>query len=567
MITLLDTRQPLVPGSRTAKARGAYFTDARIARFLVDWALRTPRDTVLDPSCGDGVFLEAAMRRLAHLGASEPGGVTGVEVERQTAVHVRREMSRCFAHPGPRVLNADFFALEPPSIGSYDAVVGNPPFIRYQTFSGDLRQGALACAERAGVRLTKMTNSWAPFLVHSVEFVATGGRLAMVLPAELCHAGYAAPIRRFLAQKFRSLKILSFRQKLFPHLSQDTVLLLADSKGRANEVFGLRDFDSSDDLNGFYPERDRSAKRIDVDALDAGEVRFIEYYLPRTVRELYCELKKHSAVYRLGEIAEVGIGYVTGANDYFHLGEKELDRLGIDRSYVCPTVCRSRAFRGVEFSSNDWQVGLTHGDTAYLLLVNDGRPPPTVKKYLDAGVRRHIHERYKCRSRNPWYRVPHVHAADAFLSYMSGRRSFLVANRAGAVACNSVHVVRTFGLNEASGYGLAVGWHTSLARLSAEIEGHALGGGMLKLEPSEASRVLLPLPTGATVPVRELGELLDGLLRSRQAATAQRTADKVILQGQLGLTANECKLLTDATDQLVARRMGRSGAQSRRNHG
>lgn len=35
-------------------------------------------------------------------------------------------------------------------------------------------------------------------------------------------------------------------------------------------------------------------------------------------------------------------------------------------------------------------------------------------------------------------------------------------------------------------------WDTSFVRLSCEIEGHPLGGGMLKLEPREAARVLLP---------------------------------------------------------------------------
>jgi len=35
-------------------------------------------------------------------------------------------------------------------------------------------------------------------------------------------------------------------------------------------------------------------------------------------------------------------------------------------------------------------------------------------------------------------------------------------------------------------------WETDFARLSCELEGHPLGGGMLKLEPREAAQIALP---------------------------------------------------------------------------
>ena len=38
-------------------------------------------------------------------------------------------------------------------------------------------------------------------------------------------------------------------------------------------------------------------------------------------------------------------------------------------------------------------------------------------------------------------------------------------------------------------------WSHPLVDLSCELEGHPLGGGMLKMEPREASNVLIPLDT------------------------------------------------------------------------
>jgi adenine-specific DNA-methyltransferase len=94
--------------------------------------------------------------------------------------------------------------------------------------------------------------------------------------------------------------------------------------------------------------------------------------------------------------------------------------------------------------------------------------------------------------------LPDVHIPDAFLSYMSGEGPNLVANAAGCVCTNSVHSVR---LND--GWRLAdvvKRWRRPTTPLSCEVEGHPLGGGMLKLEPGEAARIVLTAPDARLSP-------------------------------------------------------------------
>ncbi len=62
--------EPAVITADTAevrKARGAFFTPDAITRYITDWAIRTSRDTVLEPSAGDAAFLVQAVRRLRAL--------------------------------------------------------------------------------------------------------------------------------------------------------------------------------------------------------------------------------------------------------------------------------------------------------------------------------------------------------------------------------------------------------------------------------------------------------------------------------------------------------------------
>src|SRR5690349_1402770 len=126
------------------KERGAFFTPSEISSFLVDWAIRSPSESVLEPSCGEASFLLPAGVGLKQLGGQRrpSGRLHGVEVHDASA----REAERLLADAGvaAEIRVADFFDVEPES--PFDVVVGNPPYIRYQNFSGDLRAKALRAA-------------------------------------------------------------------------------------------------------------------------------------------------------------------------------------------------------------------------------------------------------------------------------------------------------------------------------------------------------------------------------------------------------------------------------------
>lgn len=550
-----------------AKALGAYYTDSQVAEFLVRWAVRNSADTVLDPAFGGGVFLRAACRRLRELGGNPSAQVYGVELD--SAVH--RHIGEKLCEDGVAPINlvaSDFFAITPDRMAPVDAVVGNPPFIRYQRFTGDVRARALARAAEQGLKLSELSSSWLPFLVHSIRMLRPGGRLAMVIPFEIGHALYAVPVLKHLDRKFESVTFLTFRKKLFPDLSQDTLLLLAEGKdaGAAGRFY-IRDLRHAGDLAhievtgaGCVP----GVRRLDRERVASGQQRLIEYLLPRKARELYAEMRAPEHTVSLGQLADVGIGYVTGANDFFHLGPGAAAEIGIPSEFLRACVRRGRALTGLRFTEADWNDALGRGDAGYLVyLPSGGTLPPAVARYVAYGESKGIHRTFKCRTRSPWYRVPHVYLPDAFLTYMSGDLPRLVSNGAGVVAPNTLHILR---LHRGAGIGsnaLAALWQTSLTRLSVEIEGHALGGGMLKLEPTEAERVLVPI-----IPKKDnldaLALELDQVARSRGEEACVSYADQALLRRRLGLSAADVRLLYDSAALLRERRTSRSILDERR---
>ncbi len=545
------------PSGDAAKALGAYYTDASVAQFLVRWVVRGPADRVLDPSFGGGVFLHAAIRRLEQLGGNPRHQVFGIEIDPAVHAQTRRVLAE-HGHIFPsNLICSDFFDVSPGRIPSLTAVVGNPPFIRYQRFSGEGRAKAIARASAEGVALSMLSSSWAPFLVHSVAMLSSGGRIGMVIPMELGHAAYARPLLEYLAQNFAYITFLTFKESLFPNLSQDTLLLLAEGKGGKAPHFNLLDLEKASDLSELDLSRSKPQK-IEVRALISGRERMIEYFIPRKARELYRELSNSRQTVRLGELAEVGIGYVTGNNKFFHLSPDEVAQWGIPSRYLKPAVRRGRGLSGLRFTRADWEELLPRGESGYLLHITDRDSlPEGLQRYLAHGEVKGIHKAYKCRIRNPWYVVPHVYLPDAFLTYMSGDYPRLVANDARAVAPNSLHILRLRSTNKLSAGGLACLWQTSLTRLSAEIEGHAMGGGMLKLEPTEAEKVLLAAPWLSQTSLEACSQELDWLVRAGRVEAAQNLADEVILLEGLRLTQAELGLLKSAAEALRERRRPR----------
>jgi adenine-specific DNA-methyltransferase len=454
-------------GSRQ-KNTGAYYTPEEVVRSLVSWAVRSPRDRMLDPACGDGRFLRAHARSV------------GVEqdVDAAEAVHA--------SAPGSLIHQGDFFTWAASTHERFECAAGNPPFIRYQRFTGEVRAAALDLCARHGALFSALTSSWAPFLVATATLLKPGGRMSFVVPAEIGHAPYARPALAYLASHFGLVHVVAIREKLFPELSEDCWLLHAEGFGGRTDLIAFSALPCFRPMGAPPP----SPTSVSLDQWRLWNHRLRPWLLTSSARDLYQGVAGRAAVSRLGDVASVGIGYVTGANGFFHLRPSDAERQSIPEQVLRPAVRNGRALAGRAITRATVEAWRKQ-DAPMLLLDLSGceELPSPVQHYLESEQGREARLSYKCRSRTPWYVVPDVTVPDAFLSYMSGERPSLVANRAGCVATNSVHVVRLSGAMSVAQAQRA--WEQPVTRLSCEVEGHPLGGGMLKLEPGEAARVVL----------------------------------------------------------------------------
>ena len=399
------------------KLRGGYYTPEPIAAFLSRWALDGGARSVLEPSCGDGVFFGALGARIAEASLWPGIKVDAVEIVLEEAEKAdRRADTLRAAGAEVKIANEDFFRwLERAGQGQqWDAVIGNPPYIRYQYFDEDQRNWAELIFRRAGIPFSKRTNAWVPFVIASVEHLRPGGRLAMVIPAELLHVSHAGGLRRLLEREMEQITVINLREIVFAGTLQGTILLLAVKRHHAPTIQFVREpqltlfpaelcedstalqiieIDSADDLQHIdIALNHRTSVTTSTQGLDGNWMLAV---LAPDERHLVARLSRHPAVKRFAEVADVDIGIVTGANDFFVVDEQTVARYEL-QAIAFPMLAKSDLISGLTYTAQDHASNTAAGKAVFLLRFPESplaELPAKMAEYIRWGEDQGLHTR------------------------------------------------------------------------------------------------------------------------------------------------------------------------------
>jgi adenine-specific DNA-methyltransferase len=550
----------------TTKLRGGYYTPTAIADFLAAWAIQSARDVVLEPSAGDGQIVEAAAKRLGELGVAEPRrrlSITAIELDEAEAKKIETRMvSLGLAKGSVSIRNEDFFEFasgnlskefplfQSDSVKRFDAIIGNPPFIRYQNFPESQRETAFAIMRGAGMNPNRLTNSWLPFLIISSLMLSAKGRLAMVIPAELLQVNYAAEARRFLSDYFDRITLITFKKLVFEDIQQEVVLVLAEK--RAGHSHGIRtiELDAADALPKYSHAK---SIRAELKPLDHNTEKWTQYFLDRKEIELLRSIGKDATIGRVNDYMDVDVGLVTGQNDFFVITNSDVSARRLEND-VSRIVARSSHLEGLEFTDEDWSR-LADSDRPMFLFtpktVNLQKVSNSSRHYIDFGETKGMHLGYKCRIRKEWFQVPSQWIPDGFMLRQVHSHPKLIVNRARAMSTDTVHRVRfTNGLKPKLA---ACAFINSLTFAFAEVRGRSYGGGVLTFEPSEIEGLPLPLRAAENLDFRKI----DSLLRAGRVREALEINDRTLLREGHALTRADIESLRNIWDSLRNRRTSR----------
>ena len=392
------------------RALGQFFTPPAIARFMTSWACAGAR-TMLDPAAGNSVFLCAARKEYPGL------AMTGYELD--------DGILRFFGNPaGAELVNADY--LQSGWSGTWDAIVCNPPYRRFQnipdrkTYLADIRA-------HTGMQLSGYTNLYVLFLVKSIAQISERGRLAYLLPSEFLNSSYGTPVKRLLLERrlLRAVIDLPNDAGLFADAVTTCCILLLDREEKdAVEFFSLA---SAEELDEPGPPRSVPYAELDPAEKWRAHLRAERPAAGRNLRPV-------------SDFCRVSRGIATGANAFFCLRRSEIERLGLPERCFTPCVCRAPDVKRPVFTMEDWRTLAAADRTAYLLDV--GRiDSPALAAYIRQGESDGIDRRYLPSRRTPWYAMEQKPAVPIWVCSVGRGGLKLVRNLAGVKALTTFHGV------------------------------------------------------------------------------------------------------------------------------
>ncbi|WP_374621415.1 N-6 DNA methylase [Pandoraea sp.] len=498
------------------KALGIYYTPPEAAKWLAGWAIRSPKDTVLEPSFGGCALLSAAVSIFSSLGNATPSAqLYGYDVDPAAFEHL---VQMGIDNPDGHFKKQDFLQSTSGAV-LVDAVIANPPFVSYHRQTEEQRIVSAKIQQQYLPSLPRMASLWASFLLHSMSFLRPGGRMAFLLPNAIGTADYAKPLLAHIRTRFGKVELVHVTEQMFIQAGAGeriSLLLLSDFAPRS--------------LQNPTPIAARNITNIRELVTSVGMLDDDDVVTTTDVRDVAAAslARLHEDVLvELGSKASVQIGEVVGDIRTFVRPLSAWANDGIAHKHLAPLLTRSSQISGIWLP--DVQSQHSSANVPYLLLPPTGRLPNAIKQFLSRYSDEEIAENKTFGKRDIWYRCSYERDADAFIGSLSHEYPRIIGNDAGISCSNAFYKIST---HRADGLAqwLPILSLTTPLRLAAEVLGRVRGSGGIKLEPSDVRKLSIP-HTLPKLPKRELLEArtkLGKLVSAGELEAASQYADALV---------------------------------------
>lgn len=530
------------------KLRGAYYTPLQLADAMVELFASQNISTVLEPSCGDGVFLDSLKNQKL---LNKVKKLTAVEIEPEEAEKVR---SRYSDFGQIEVCTEDFFDYYGRVLGKecFDLILGNPPYIRYQYLKESQREMQSEILTSHGMKANKLINAWVAFIVACIQLLSENGKIAFVIPAEILQVAYAEDLRLYLANNLAKITLITFEQLVFPDIEQEVVVFIGE-KGK--EEKGIRIIEMNN-LDGFARLK---LEQNGFQKLQHVKEKWTKYFVTSEEMALIQKLRDDKRFAKFSDYGLINVGITTGNNGYFSVTEQTTEQYGL-AEVTLPLIGRSSHAHGIYFTTEDWESNKVVGKRARLINFPDipyEEYPDGHKLYIALGEKNGEHKGYKCSIRDRWYIVPSVWVPDAFFLRRNNLYPKFVLNRCGAVSTDTMHRMK---FNEGvKPENVLLAYYNSISFAFTEICGRSYGGGVLEILPGEMGNILLPKVENIAPELRDnLLTYIDSVVRNDEdIEKALDIVDEELLVKTLGIDPDICRKCRTIWKKMQKRRLGR----------
>ena len=469
------------------KKYAQFFTPYRVAQFMAAWVMGGSREikTILDPSVGLGVFIRAIREYLgSSLATSQvisQVNIKGYDIDPQILAIAQQQLQQLDHPENIELLGQDYLFHDWES--SYDAIICNPPYFKFQDFKTKNR-ALQEFSDRLSINLTGFTNIYALFLLKSLHQLQDHGRCAYIIPSEFLNSDYGKTVKTYLLQ-YQSLRyviIFNSQENLFDRALTTSCILLFCHDHQAPtiefiNITSLQDLNHLGQKLNLYPHQPPN-NRILYNSLNPN-IKWRGYY-QETHTHKYQNLIDFSAY------AKVSRGIATGANDYFLFTREKAQALHISEQHLLPVISKANQVTNSFFRGEDFQKLARENKPIYLFNANAvDNQDLQVKKYILWGESLGIHQKYLTSHRNPWYAIEQRLPSPIWVSVFSRGGIRFIRNETAVRNLTTFHCIYLKPLAMDKIDLLFAYLLTDVARNIFADHRREYGGGLEKFEPND----------------------------------------------------------------------------------
>jgi adenine-specific DNA-methyltransferase len=303
---------------------GQYFTPKVVADFMVRLANISQNSKILEPSCGEGVFLEI----LQEKGYND---LTAYEIDQSLATEF------------PFVRHESFVSANIEE--KFDLVVGNPPYIRWKNLEDELKQ-ELAVNPIWSKYCNSLCDYLYVFILKSIELLNENGQLIFICPEYWMNTTHSVSLRNYMVQQGYFEEIYHFNET--PIFDKATVSIVIfkyikskrkDKKIKVAKFFSRQKLTSEtlDKLRRQIPFQD--AEYLQVSPFKTNERWILQNDAIREKLqklETICQKRAPTSLlgffdeektefHTIGEACDIGNGLVSGLDKAFQVNGHDLN--------------------------------------------------------------------------------------------------------------------------------------------------------------------------------------------------------------------------------------------------
>lgn len=458
----------LVGGKGTRKSQGIYYTPKNIVEYITKNTLGELLKTtgksgiealkVLDPACGSGSFLTAAITLLNDYYSKNyknysllslkdklnliKNNIFGVDLDEKAIaiaelnIYLKLLTQRGqynIVHPidllpelksnlkvGNSLIDDEKIAKDKAfkwqeefktimENGGFDVVIGNPPYVRVQTTKEDDKNYFISKYRSAEGKF----DLYIVFIEKALELLKRNGYFGFIVPNKFTQTKYGKNLKKIITDNFTIVKFIDFGDlKVFGDVTTYPCILIIKKQKPNKDYFGtyVKVKKLTNDISNHIINSQTKTKYED-DVLSVFKFKQSDLgldlwsFLPEQSQTLYQKIAASSKI-KLKDIRErIYEGFITGNNQAFFLSQKEAEKWKIEKEIIQP-VPKGKHVRKYCIDWNDefviFPYTLDKNNRTILLDINEY---PNTKKFLEVNKSELSKRKYLIDAGKKWFEI------------------------------------------------------------------------------------------------------------------------------------------------------------------